>query len=190
MCSAVHRDDDIPPFVPVFHIAMSLSHLFQGIASIDDRMELSRLNQLSEKEEMGFPLFEARGRKDGFFTANLCGPHSLEQNPQRKRGGQIDAGGRERAFTTGKGTLADGVKDDVIGLPVCGKILFGVINDGLGSLRLHQRDIRRTTDSGHASPKGPGELDCSSTDCSSSTIDQDCLPRLKVCLISQEHQGG
>ena len=79
---------------------MSLSHLFQWIASIDDRMELSRLNKLSEKEEIGFPLFEARGRKDGFFAADLCGPHCLEQNHQRQSSGKIDASVLERAFTT------------------------------------------------------------------------------------------
>jgi hypothetical protein len=50
---------------------MSFGHVLQWIASIDDRMELSRLNEPAEEEEICFPLFEARGRKAGFFAADL-----------------------------------------------------------------------------------------------------------------------
>ena len=67
----LHSDDDISLFVPFFHIAMSLGNVFQWIASIYDRLELSRLNELSEEDEICFPLFEARGRKDGLF-ATFC----------------------------------------------------------------------------------------------------------------------
>lgn len=67
----VHNDDDIPLFVPCFHIAMSFGNAFQWIASIYDRLELSRLNELSEEDEIFFSLFEARGRKDGFFATDL-----------------------------------------------------------------------------------------------------------------------
>jgi hypothetical protein len=70
---------------------MSLGKVFQWIASIYDRMELSRLNEFSEKDEIGFPLFEARGRKAGFFAADLCSPHRLEQSRQCKGGCKIDA---------------------------------------------------------------------------------------------------
>jgi hypothetical protein len=47
-----HRDDDIALFVSCFDIPVSLGNLFQRIASIDDRLYLSRLDQLFEELEV------------------------------------------------------------------------------------------------------------------------------------------
>ena len=44
-----HSDDYISLFAPFFDIPVSLSNLFQRIASIDDRFYLSRLYKLSEE---------------------------------------------------------------------------------------------------------------------------------------------
>ena len=44
-----HRDDDMALFLPGVDIPMGFGNLFQWIASIDDRAELSRLNQLCEE---------------------------------------------------------------------------------------------------------------------------------------------
>ena len=66
-----HSYDDISLFVSCVDVAVSLGNVFQWIASIYDRLELSRLNELSEEDEICFPLFEARGRKDGLF-ATFC----------------------------------------------------------------------------------------------------------------------
>ena len=51
-----HSDDDISLFVPFFDIPVRLGHLFQRIASINDRFYLPRLNQLFEEEQI-FRLF-------------------------------------------------------------------------------------------------------------------------------------
>jgi hypothetical protein len=45
-----HSDDHIPLFVSLFDIPVSLGHLFQRIAPINDRFYLSCLNQLFEEE--------------------------------------------------------------------------------------------------------------------------------------------
>ena len=44
-----HRDDDIALFVSGVDVAVSLGDLFQRIASINDRVDLPRLNQLFEE---------------------------------------------------------------------------------------------------------------------------------------------
>jgi hypothetical protein len=45
-----HRDDDIALFVSCVDVAVSLGNVFQRIASIDDRLDLPRLNQLFEDQ--------------------------------------------------------------------------------------------------------------------------------------------
>jgi len=45
-----HCYDYISLFVPSFDIPVSLDDLFQGIASINDRSYLSRLNKLFEED--------------------------------------------------------------------------------------------------------------------------------------------
>jgi len=47
-----HRDDDIALFVSGVDVPVSLDHVFQGIASIDDRVDLPRLNQLCEESQI------------------------------------------------------------------------------------------------------------------------------------------
>ena len=44
-----HRDDYISLFVSCFDIPVSLDNLFQRIASVYDRLYLSRFNQLFEE---------------------------------------------------------------------------------------------------------------------------------------------
>ena len=67
----LHSDDDISLFVPFFDIPVRLGHLFQRIASIDDRFYLSCLNQLCEEEQV-FRLFacrpQTRGRELGLLA--------------------------------------------------------------------------------------------------------------------------
>ncbi len=87
-------------------------------------------------------------------------------------------------------TLAYRVKNDIIGLTVLGKILFGVINDFIGSQRLHQFQIGGTAYPGHFRPKILGKLYRSSPYRSRSAIDKDFLPALNISLISKERQGG
>jgi hypothetical protein len=53
-------DDNISLFVPLLDIAMSLGSLFQGVASINDRLYLSRLNKLFEQDQI-YGLFACRG---------------------------------------------------------------------------------------------------------------------------------
>ena len=48
----LHSDDYISHCVPFFDIAMSLGSLFQWITSTDDRFKLSRLNKLSEENDI------------------------------------------------------------------------------------------------------------------------------------------
>ena len=45
-----HCDDDIALFVSGVDVAVSLGNVFQWIASIDDRVNLPRLNQLCEDQ--------------------------------------------------------------------------------------------------------------------------------------------
>jgi hypothetical protein len=51
-------------FVPFVNIAMSFGSLFERIASIDDRSDLTRLDQLFEKEQILFTI-------DGYPDNNL-----------------------------------------------------------------------------------------------------------------------
>ena len=44
-----HRDDDIPLFVSCVDVPVSLDNVFQRIASVYDRLYLSRFNQLCEE---------------------------------------------------------------------------------------------------------------------------------------------
>ena len=48
----LHSDDDISLFVSCFDIPVRLGHLFQRIASIDDRFYLPRLDQLCEEDKI------------------------------------------------------------------------------------------------------------------------------------------
>jgi hypothetical protein len=48
----LHRDDDISLFVPVFDISVSLGHLLQRVAPIDNGLQFSRLNQPSEENQV------------------------------------------------------------------------------------------------------------------------------------------
>jgi hypothetical protein len=43
------RDDQISRFVSVFHIAMGFDQLLQPVASVDDRSDLPRLDQVYEE---------------------------------------------------------------------------------------------------------------------------------------------
>ena len=63
-----HGDDNIPLFVPFFNIPMSLSYLFQRIASVDDRFYLPRLNQRGEEDQV-FDLLPGRSqtRRDKLY---------------------------------------------------------------------------------------------------------------------------
>jgi hypothetical protein len=76
-----HNDDDIALFVSFFDIPVSLSHLFQRIASIDDRFYLPCLNQLCEEDEI-FDLFtcgpQTRHRKLYFFYCRFLQSVTLE----------------------------------------------------------------------------------------------------------------
>ena len=56
LCSSVsvvlvHRDDDIPLFVSCVDIPVRLGNLFQRIASINNRLKMSRFHQLFEKQQ-------------------------------------------------------------------------------------------------------------------------------------------
>ena len=44
-----HSYDDIPLLVPCFDIPVRLDYLFHRIASIDDRFDLSRLDELADE---------------------------------------------------------------------------------------------------------------------------------------------
>ncbi len=52
-----HSDDDISLFVQFFYIPMCLGNLFQGILSIDYRIESPRLNLLGKKGQILSPVF-------------------------------------------------------------------------------------------------------------------------------------
>jgi hypothetical protein len=47
-----HRDDDIALFVPLVNIPVSLDHLLQWIASINDWLYLPRFNEFCEVPEI------------------------------------------------------------------------------------------------------------------------------------------
>ena len=47
-----NSDDHAPPFVPFIDISVRLGGLFQRIASIYDRFDLSRLDELFQEEEI------------------------------------------------------------------------------------------------------------------------------------------
>lgn len=51
-----HRDDDITLLVPLVDVPMSLGHLFERVASINDRSELSGFNQASQVCQVFGPL--------------------------------------------------------------------------------------------------------------------------------------
>src|SRR5215469_9004314 len=48
----LHRNDDIPLFVPLVHIPVGLDDLLQGIASINDWFDLARFHQFFEVHEL------------------------------------------------------------------------------------------------------------------------------------------
>ncbi len=52
LCSRHYIYDDISLFVPFFDIPVSLGNLFQRIASIDDRFDLSRLNKFFDENQI------------------------------------------------------------------------------------------------------------------------------------------
>ena len=61
-----HSDDYIPLLVPCFDIPVSLGHLVQRIAPIDDRFDLSRLDKLADEGKilcLSARRSQTRGRK-------------------------------------------------------------------------------------------------------------------------------
>ena len=73
-------------------------------------------------------------------------------------------------------SLANRVKNNIIGLAALGKILLGVINDLIGAQRFHQFQIRGAAYPGHFCPKVvPGKLYRKSTYRSRSAINQNFL---------------
>src|SRR2546427_154170 len=85
---------------------------------------------------------------------------------------------------------SNGNDDIALFMPVGGKVLLGIINDLVGSQRLHQVYIGGTAYPGHFCLKVPGKLDRSRADTSRSPIDQDFLPTLNLGDLSQENQRG
>ncbi len=51
-CLCSHSDDHIALFVSLLDIAVRFHHLLKGIAAVDDRFELARLNQLFEEDKI------------------------------------------------------------------------------------------------------------------------------------------
>jgi hypothetical protein len=113
--------------------------LFQRVVSISHRPELTRLNQLIDEDEIpglfaGWP--QTGCRKPSLLPAHPRSPYLLKNNRWRRDLGEIYAPSRERIFATGKRTLANGVKYEVIPLTVIGKVFGGVINNLLGAQTL------------------------------------------------------
>ena len=54
-----YDDDDIPLFVSSVNISVCLDHLFQGIAPVNDRFDLPRLDQLFDENYIFYALFRA-----------------------------------------------------------------------------------------------------------------------------------
>jgi hypothetical protein len=65
----VHGDDDTWLFLACFDIPVSFGSLFQRVASIDDRCDHSRLNQLLEGNEILLP--------PGFYAVALVLPRNM-----------------------------------------------------------------------------------------------------------------
>ena len=52
-----YRDDNIPFFVSCIDIAVRLDHVFKWIAPVDDRLDLPRLDQLFDEDQVFQGLF-------------------------------------------------------------------------------------------------------------------------------------
>ena len=92
-----HRDDDIALFVSCFDIAVSLGNLFQWIASINDRSDLSRFNEFFEEHEI-FSLWGCR-RAYEFLAACHRSPSHASTESRRSESLKIDPFFLERSQT-------------------------------------------------------------------------------------------
>ena len=75
----LHRDHDIPLFLLGVNIPVGLGDLFERIASIDDWLDLSVLNQLCEEMDVfsGFARCSG-GPVDDFLAASSLYPSSSQ----------------------------------------------------------------------------------------------------------------
>ena len=113
MVVLLHRDDDIPLFVPFFDIPVSLDYFLQGIASIYDRLYLPCLDKLFEEGEI-FSLYVASG--SGI-------PDNVQSNSLSS----------SKDFLPREDGIVYCIKDHIIGLTTLGKILLCVINHLISS---------------------------------------------------------
>jgi hypothetical protein len=72
-----HRDNHTSPLVPLVDIPVGLGHLFQRVASINDRLYLARRNQLREEEQGG----ACPKRNGGGFLIGQIGWFRCQRRP-------------------------------------------------------------------------------------------------------------
>ena len=178
--------DNISPFAPGVHIAVSLDDLLERIAPIDDRLECSRPGELREQTQI---IWSPRCWScDDLPAAGHRHPRDLKHVRQPTQHYEQASSLAERAFAAREPSGAGRIHNDVIGLALLREVLPGVIDDATGTERSHQFYVRGTAHAGDEGSEVLGKLHRRCAHPSGGAIDEDFLAALHLSS-SEEIQG-
>ena len=79
--------------------------------------------------------------------------------------------------------LADRVVDDVVGLAIGGEVFLCLVDDPVGSKRLHDLDVLRVAYGGDIGVEVSGQLNRCGTDGPRCAVDEGCCPARSFALL-------
>jgi hypothetical protein len=123
--------DDLAFGMPFAEIPKRFGHLIQPVAAVNDRGDLSRLDELNDGRQALRTLPD--GQEPYLFA---LGPsdhrpdqQDLQERSHRPADIQIASPGHERALIGKCRTVCGHIKDQVVGAPISGEVVPRVVDD-------------------------------------------------------------
>ena len=154
-----NADHDVADLLACLDVAVGLDDLVQWIASVDDRLERSGLEQSLDVLHQLLVVLGNR-EQDLLAAEQRCDERQeriLGERPELRR--EVDPVSLQQSPAAPERALADRVEDDVVALLVPCEVVGRVVDDPVGAQTFDQRQVLGGADRGHVRAEALQELD-------------------------------